>query len=88
MFVPNQLQAVTSADGRWKLQLPHTYRTLSGGPGGLGGKPSPYQQRKIESAELYDLLADPKETKNLAVDEPEVTDRLSELALAWRKALR
>ena len=54
----NQLQAVTSGDGRWKLQLPHTYRTLGGHPGGHGGLPAPYEQRKIEQAELYDLVND------------------------------
>ena len=33
-YEANQLQAVVSGDGRWKLQLPHTYRTLGGQPGG------------------------------------------------------
>ena len=46
----NQLQAVTSGDGRWKLQLPHTYRTLGGRPGGHGGKPARYENRKLEQA--------------------------------------
>jgi arylsulfatase A-like enzyme len=35
-------------------------------------------------AELYDILADPKETKNLAAEKPEVTGRLSAQALNWR----
>ena len=35
----NELQAVASGDGRWKLQLPHTYTTLAGRPGGRGGTP-------------------------------------------------
>ena len=38
-------------------------------------------------AELYDLAADPKEEKNLAAVKPDVTKRLSEQALNWRKAL-
>ena len=38
-------------------------------------------------AELYDLAADPKETKNLAADRPEVTKRLTDAALTWRKSL-
>jgi arylsulfatase A-like enzyme len=38
-------------------------------------------------AELYDLAADSKETKNLAPTEPEVAKRLSEAALKWRKGL-
>ena len=54
----NQLQAVVSGDGRWKLQLPHTYRTLAGQPGGHGGIPAKYQQKKIVQPELYDLASD------------------------------
>lgn len=38
-------------------------------------------------AELYDLSADPNETKNRAADKPEVTKRLTEKALTWRKSL-
>jgi arylsulfatase A-like enzyme len=40
-----------------------------------------------QGAELYDLLTDRNETRNLASDQPEVTRRLSEAVLAWRKAL-
>lgn len=38
--------------------------------------------------ELYDLLADPKETKDLAPENPAVTERLSAQAVNWRKTLR
>lgn len=38
-------------------------------------------------AELYDLAADRNETKNLAADKPDVTRRLTEAALTWRKSL-
>ena len=38
-------------------------------------------------AELYDLASDRNETKNRAADKPEVTKRLTEAALAWRKSL-
>jgi arylsulfatase A-like enzyme len=38
-------------------------------------------------AELYDILADPKETRNLTAEKLEVTGRLSEQVLNWRKAL-
>jgi arylsulfatase len=37
----NVLEAVTSGDGRWKLVLPHEYRTLGGKPGGRYGRPAP-----------------------------------------------
>jgi arylsulfatase len=72
----NQLQAVVSGDGRWKLQLPHTYRTLGGRPGGTGGIPAKYEQRKIEQPELYDLVNDIGETRDLASAQPEVMQRL------------
>lgn len=38
-------------------------------------------------AELYDLAADPKETKNLAADRPAIAKKLTDLALGWRKSL-
>ncbi len=37
--------------------------------------------------ELYDLAADPKETRDRAIDQPEVARRLRDLALRWRKSL-
>ena len=38
-------------------------------------------------AELYDLSNDQNETKNLAVDKPDVAKRLTDAALTWRKTL-
>ena len=38
-------------------------------------------------AELYDLAADPNETKNLAEQQPDIAARLKAAALAWRSAL-
>jgi arylsulfatase A-like enzyme len=38
-------------------------------------------------AELYDLAADPRETKNLAGDKPDVARRLKDAAVAWRAGL-
>jgi arylsulfatase A-like enzyme len=40
-----------------------------------------------KGAELYDIVADPKETKNVVVDKQDVAKRLTEKALAWRKSL-
>jgi arylsulfatase A len=84
-FGNNQLQAVMS--GKWKLQLPHTYHTLGGKPGGLGGKPGRYEQRKIEQAELYDLELDLSETTNLADRYPDVVKRLERYAEQARAEL-
>jgi arylsulfatase A len=76
----NQLQAAWSGDGRWKLQLPHTFRTLGGHPGGTNGIPTKYEQRKIEQPELYDLQADIAETTNVASKHPDIVQRLLSVA--------
>jgi arylsulfatase A len=75
-FAANQLQAVVSGDGRWKLQLPHTYHTLGGRPGGQGGTPVAYEQRKIERAELYDLVNDVSETTDVAAQHAKIVKQL------------
>jgi arylsulfatase A-like enzyme len=72
----NQLQAITSGDGRWKLQLPHAYRTLAGRPGGKDGIPAKYETRQIEEPELYDLERDVSETSNVAEQHPDIVTRL------------
>jgi arylsulfatase A-like enzyme len=72
----NSLQAVTTADGQWKLQLPHTYVTLAGKPGGTNGVPAPYAQRKIEKEELYDLVHDIGETTDVSTQHPELVKQL------------
>jgi arylsulfatase len=80
----NELQALRS--GRWKLILPHTYRTLAGKPGGTGGKPSKYEQVKIGMT-LYDLEKDIGETTDVADQHPEVVARLSALVEQCRDDL-
>ncbi len=72
----DQLQGVVSGDGRWKLQLPHTYRTLGGKPGGHGGSPVPYESRKLQTAELYDLVNDISEEKDIAAQHPDIVKML------------
>jgi arylsulfatase A len=83
----NQLQAVVTGDGRWKLQLPHTYRTLAGRPGGRDGHPVPYETRKLERAELYDLEGDVSETADVAAGNPETVLRLEAFAEQAREDL-
>lgn len=75
-YEQNQLQAVTSGDGRWKAQLPHTYRTLAGAVGRADGKPIAYQQRKLQGLELYDLQNDMSESTNVADANPQVVSVL------------
>lgn len=81
------LQAVVSGDGRWKLQLPHTYRTLAGRPGGRDGVPTKYEQRKLTQPELYDLASDPGETRDVLADHPEEARRLLASADQARREL-
>ncbi len=84
----NQLQAITSGDGRWKLQLPHTYRSLPTDiPKATAGKPVNYKPTKIEQAELYDLYTDISESKNLASQNSNEVARLQKNAEAIRAEL-
>lgn len=39
------------------------------------------------TAELYDLAADPQETRNLVTDQPAIAERLQQAVLSWRKSL-
>lgn len=80
-----ELQAVRS--GRWKLMLPHTYRTMQGQPPGKDGTPGRYRQVTIERPQLYDLVADPNETHDVAAANPEVVQRLLKLAELARQEL-
>ncbi len=84
-FENNQLQAVRS--GRWKLLLPHAYRTLGGRPGGTNGIPARYSQAKLAAPELYDMSRDPEERRNRAAQEPEIVSHLLTLAEECRADL-
>nr|WP_256199675.1 hypothetical protein [Verrucomicrobium spinosum] len=71
--------------GRWKLYLPHSYRTLNGRPGGKDGVPAPYEQRTLEKAELYDVVSDISERTDLGAANPEVVAELEKLAEDMRQ---
>ncbi len=72
-----QLQAVRG--GKWKLHLPHGYRSLAGETGGQGGRPAAYQRLETPLA-LYDLEKDPGEKEDVAGEYPDVVRRLRGLA--------
>jgi arylsulfatase A-like enzyme len=72
----NQLQAVTTGDGRWKLQLPQTYRTMKGQELGRDGVPGNYVNRELKPAELYDLVKDTGETADVSAAHPEMVKQL------------
>ena len=78
------LEAVRS--GKWKLHLPHSYRTLAGRPGGTGGQPAKYEQAKIGPA-LFDLENDIGEQHDVSARHPEIVKRLMALADDMRQDL-
>ena len=75
-YANNELQAIFSPDGKWKLQLPHGFRTLAGRPGGKDGIPAKYENAKVDQPELYDLANDIGEKVNVASSHPAVVERL------------
>ncbi len=79
-----ELQAIRN--DRFKLVFPHTYRTLNGHPGGTGGLPVAYQQKKI-GLSLFDLDSDVSETKNVINEFPEVVEQLTAAAEQAREDL-
>ena len=83
----NQLQDVVTADGRWNLQLPHTYRTLAGRPGGKDGIPAKYEPCKLDHAELYDLQGDIRQRKDVAAGHPDIVKQLEAFAEKTRADL-
>ena len=83
-YAGGQLQAVR--DARYKLHLPHRYRTLAGRAGGTGGSPVPYSHAEIGLALFY-LAEDPGETTDVAAEHPEVVERLQRAAADARAEL-
>lgn len=75
-------ESIISADGKWKLHLPHNFRhVVYPAHDGAGGK---YTQFDIELS-LFDLKADPYETTNVIEKHPEVARELTALAEAHRE---
>jgi hypothetical protein len=66
--------------GKWKLHFPHDYRAQTESTRtARGGKPGQYRQETIAATSLFDLEADPGETKDVAGQNPDVVKRLSGL---------
>jgi len=70
-YKQNELHGILSGDGRWKLYLPHQYRSLNGRVGTDDGLPIDYEQNLI-TQELYDLQNDISETTDVAAQYPEI----------------
>ncbi len=86
-YQQNELEAVTSGDGRWKLLLPHRYRTMGDQPPVSGPKPGKYEHRQIVEPELYDLYADMGEARNVSAQHPEILKRMLTFADEARNKL-
>jgi arylsulfatase A len=70
-------EGVLSADGKWKLHLPHSYRVLV--EAGNDGKAGTYRQEQI-GLSLFDMQNDPYETTNVIDQHPDVAQRMQEYA--------
>lgn len=86
-YEQNQLQAISTGDGQWKLHLPHQYRSMGEQPKATGGIPGKYKQVKISELELYDLYTDISESKNIAAQNTEIVSQLQAKAKAVRAEL-
>jgi len=86
-YAQNELQAVVSGDGHWKLILPHVYRTLGGRPGGRDGIPAKYENVPLAAPTLFDLRVDPNETNDLAATHPAEVKQLLAFAEKCRDDL-
>ncbi len=72
-----KLESVMSGDGKWKLHLNHSYRTLR--EPGSDGMPGQYLQAAIDTS-LFDMVSDPYETTNVRTEHPEVAKKLLQYA--------
>lgn len=86
MYCYNHRELHAVRDQRWKLHVPHPYRTLNGRAGGTAGRPVRYDAAKT-GLELYDLQNDPGETTDVAAEHPEIVERLLTHAEAARADL-
>ncbi len=69
----SQFQGVISGDGKWKLHLPHPYRSME--TGGKDGIPGRYFHPEIDTA-LFDMVHDPSEKGNVIEWYPEIANSL------------
>ena len=70
-------EGIMSGDGKWKLHIPHSYRTLI--TPGMDGQAGKYESREIELS-LFDMENDPMEQFNVIDKYPEVAKRMTKLA--------
>jgi len=83
-YEKNQLQAIRSGD--WKLVYPHTYRSYLGVEPGKNGMPGPYNTASC-GKELYNLMDDRSENKNVINEHPEIVHAIDSIAMLAREDL-
>ena len=81
----NELHAMRS--GKWKLQFPHTYRSMIGQTLGQDGMPGKYDYTPHIGLALFDLEKDIGEEHDVSEQFPDVVERLTRLADAKRAEL-
>lgn len=76
-----RFESIMSGDGKWKLHLPHNYRSLLfPGKDGQSGK---YEQKQIELS-LFDMKNDPMESLNVIEEYPDVAKQMMQFADAHK----
>ncbi|MCG8305951.1 MAG: sulfatase [Cytophagales bacterium] len=78
----SNFEGIMSGDGKWKLHIPHTYRSLI--EPGMDGQAGKYETKEIELS-LFDMENDPMESKNVIEDYPEVAERMKQMAYAHKE---
>ncbi len=73
--------------GKWKLYFPHRYRTMEGQEPGKDGLPGEYRMVDLEDIELYNVVEDVGETKDVADEYPEIVAEIKLLANDMRSRL-
>ncbi len=80
--IGRRFEGILSGDGKWKLHLPHPYRTLV--EPGNDGMPGKYRQAKCPLS-LFDMENDPMEKENVIEKFPEVAEKMKTLAEKHRQ---
>ena len=73
-----ELESVRTS--RWKLIVPHSYRTLGGQKPGMDGWPGVYLKKPVLEPELYDMANDFEEHHNVAAKHPDIVQKMLGMA--------
>jgi arylsulfatase A len=80
-----ELESVRTRE--WKLIVPHAYRTLGGRKPGMDGWPAEYQKQPVPEPELYSMIRDIEERRNVAAEHPDLVRQMLDLAERCRADL-